>query len=903
MKIAIVPGSWWKPACEALDVDHVDLPHGSGSPGELYSADLAARSQAGQLASEILAREPADFILDAGGTGLLFVEGPGGFSELKLLHEMREMPLVSHLADSIFPMTQGVPWEALWRSLGSRLWIKAVGDPAHAAELRKFAVPNVADLPPSAGGYQYDTGPFDKETIQADVSFVGDSSMALFSTAGGASGGVDSMAGAVDVSIATGSFFDRHYGSKAQTDPPEPGETPRELLGKATSYFNAKLKWSAACCRAYRDRFVGILAREFGSRLRLTGRGWESVPGCRTAPPASTMADYLQRFRTAAVNVCAWDGLCESTISAGHFETTAAGGFLLCQHHPQVAEHFEIGKECDTFADENELIEKVRYYVEHPDKRMEIAQAGRRRTLAHHLLRHRLEAVLAWRKQAHQRIAAGTAAASVPRSGERASVSGPVPDRIGVGKEDGKLLILLNPGKFTRHYLADMASAAGELGIPTVVYDLNQIVPILQARKPLDERPFIDMLRRERVSVALSCGPNGFSEWPCAARPDGGVVPFFERMNIPHIMWWTDHPQWNSEKMSLREDLQPLLRSPNIHHFVKSELAARELHDLLGWPNCYGLPVAENPEGLKPVSGIEPEFDVVAVTGSIPRPHPAVEHFLEDDAPDFEAMMRAVAEHEGRRLNDLFDERAPESLQPALEQFGQSWLQAKVGDVNTGSYWWFKRLEPDHVEAARYLREDYLTYFEAIDILWQLTNWQRTFLLRYLSKYFTVGVLGADWSSVGLGKTERIDHHDQPRAYARGRVALNVSQGNDEEGISHKPFQMAASGAAMVHVNRRGLSDCFTPGSEVAVFDTPAQARAVIAELLADPDRRRAMALAGRQRLCRDHTWTKRLPSLLRVVGMKPGVVSEATSEVKTAEGADAPFVLSDRPLEHNAPV
>ena len=89
----------------------------------------------------------------------------------------------------------------------------------------------------------------------------------------------------------------------------------------------------------------------------------------------------------------------------------------------------------------------------------------------------------------------------------------------------------------------------------------------------------------------------------------------------------------------------------------------------------------------------------------------------------------------------------------------------------------------------------------------------------------------------------------------RGKVAINISQGNEEEGASHKPFQIAASGVAQVHIDRKGLSDYFEPHREIELFETPAQARRVIAELLADDDRRIAMGAAARQRLLREHTW------------------------------------------------
>ena len=99
------------------------------------------------------------------------------------------------------------------------------------------------------------------------------------------------------------------------------------------------------------------------------------------------------------------------------------------------------------------------------------------------------------------------------------------------------------------------------------------------------------------------------------------------------------------------------------------------------------------------------------------------------------------------------------------------------------------------------------------------------------------------------------------------RFAGLISRGHDEEGLTHKPFQIAACGVPMVHIDRVGLAECFTPGREVASFATPAEAREVVSDLLADQDRRESMAAAARARLLKQHTWETRLPEMLNRAG------------------------------------
>lgn len=66
------------------------------------------------------------------------------------------------------------------------------------------------------------------------------------------------------------------------------------------------------------------------------------------------------------------------------FETTGSGSFMLTQDSPTVAQYFEPGKEVETFRSAAELIEKVYFYLAHPDKREAIAAAGQIRCLRDH---------------------------------------------------------------------------------------------------------------------------------------------------------------------------------------------------------------------------------------------------------------------------------------------------------------------------------------------------------------------------------------------------------------------------------------------------------------------------------------------------------------------------------------
>ena len=58
------------------------------------------------------------------------------------------------------------------------------------------------------------------------------------------------------------------------------------------------------------------------------------------------------------------------------FESTICGSFALCEYAPGLEHFFEVGKEIDIFHDKEELLEKVKYYLENEEERERIARKG-----------------------------------------------------------------------------------------------------------------------------------------------------------------------------------------------------------------------------------------------------------------------------------------------------------------------------------------------------------------------------------------------------------------------------------------------------------------------------------------------------------------------------------------------
>ncbi len=72
------------------------------------------------------------------------------------------------------------------------------------------------------------------------------------------------------------------------------------------------------------------------------------------------------------------------------YEATGVGTMLLTDAGSNLAELFDPGREVETYADEDELVDKIEYYLAHDDERRVVARAGQERTLREHTYRDRM---------------------------------------------------------------------------------------------------------------------------------------------------------------------------------------------------------------------------------------------------------------------------------------------------------------------------------------------------------------------------------------------------------------------------------------------------------------------------------------------------------------------------------
>ena len=122
-----------------------------------------------------------------------------------------------------------------------------------------------------------------------------------------------------------------------------------------------------------------------GFPVRVWGNMWERQrqqhPDLHIEGKALYADEYARAINAFDVNLCFLRKLNRDLQTQRSIEIPACGAFMLAERTPEHAGLFEEGREAEFFGSDDELVEKVRYYLAHPERRRQIAAAGRERCL------------------------------------------------------------------------------------------------------------------------------------------------------------------------------------------------------------------------------------------------------------------------------------------------------------------------------------------------------------------------------------------------------------------------------------------------------------------------------------------------------------------------------------------
>lgn len=442
-----------------------------------------------------------------------------------------------------------------------------------------------------------------------------------------------------------------------------------------------------------------------------------------------------------------------------------------------------------------------------------------------------------------------------------------------------RLLVLLNPGSTSRNYLIGIARAAESMGILAGVMELEPIwrqaaaagADVAKVRAGA-ARQVAAHCAECRATHVLGYTHNGVFDFGLFTDPAGGATPvgLFPSLGLTHILVWTDHPHWAAQGSALEPQVARILAHPAHLHVVKAPCAAAELVTLCGWAHVIATTVGEDYDALAPAASSPPLHDVVLIQSDAQALSEPSMRFLAEDDPDPRDMLEAHRQPTLRAVSDVLgtaDPVAGASLGAAVQAFAGALIDAKLDHPLCP--WWrlTTPLRATHPDATAWLHADMRRWVRFTAAMNTLVGWRRRFWPAWLARHVNVGLYGSASEAMGLvtppDGARWVDYIRQPTIYARGRVALNINAGHDEEGLTHKPFQIAAASVPCLHHDTIGLADAFDLGREALTFTRGPELLGAVRDLIRDDARRQRLADAMRTRARADHTWGRFLVRVL----------------------------------------
>ena len=133
--------------------------------------------------------------------------------------------------------------------------------------------------------------------------------------------------------------------------------------------------------------------------VKIRGPFWEQAsrnhPEIQIYPGELVGNEYTKTICATKINLCFLRKVNRDLQTTRSVEIPACGSFMLAERSEEHSALFEEDKEAAFFSSNEELLEKVRFYLEHDEQRDKIALAGRRRCIKSGYSNHeRLESMI-----------------------------------------------------------------------------------------------------------------------------------------------------------------------------------------------------------------------------------------------------------------------------------------------------------------------------------------------------------------------------------------------------------------------------------------------------------------------------------------------------------------------------
>ena len=142
-----------------------------------------------------------------------------------------------------------------------------------------------------------------------------------------------------------------------------------------------------------RLRLLKSVSEEYALDL-YTGSDVSMLPKVHYKGLARTMTEMPKIFHLSKINLNFTSKPIRTGLPLRIWDILGVGGFVLTNYQSEIPEYFEIGKDLETFSGEEELLDKIGYYLEHEKEREQVAENGYHKAKEQYSLELRVQQML-----------------------------------------------------------------------------------------------------------------------------------------------------------------------------------------------------------------------------------------------------------------------------------------------------------------------------------------------------------------------------------------------------------------------------------------------------------------------------------------------------------------------------
>jgi spore maturation protein CgeB len=316
---------------------------------------------------------------------------------------------------------------------------------------------------------------------------------------------------------------------------------------------------------------------------------------------------------------------------------------------------------------------------------------------------------------------------------------------------------------------------------------------------------------------------------------EGRLAGLLADLGLPLASWFVDNPS-----LILHDYAHPGTNNTAIFTFDAGNLDAMRAR---GFAHVHHLPLATDPQRFRP-----------GLSASAPA----------DWASEVSFVGNSMTQPVAQTLDQAGLDNAMRTGYPAVAaEFGASgetdvrvFLAAHYPD-------WRSALDGLPSPERRLALESLLT--------WEATRQYRLACVRATLGFAPLIVGDQGWSEQLAGTGWRhlpgLGYYDDlPRFYPLSAVSLNCTSRQMKGAVNQRVFDVPACGGFVLTDHREQMEELFDLKTEAVVYHSPDEIPHLLAELLADPARRRKVSMAARRRILAEHTYETRLRRLLAVM-------------------------------------